>query len=290
MKIKHDQNYIELTKCPEYFNTLCSIVQEHFNVEVSILFIKCYTGFFKVSSAQEYNKIDCSLVQEITVNDAFDQFSEPIQAMQFSKIDSIDTCTSHEKSDSDESKKSEIKSMLANNFVTVGEGVETQDNYSQTDGIESSSIGIGENAEKSERGHQYDEPVELSLKELECVIRKEAVEFKKKTGKRVYAVHNTHKCYHCSMDPIVGARFYCSVCSYSICERCEEVKEHEHEVQKHKRSYRGFSHENLNTDKHAAIINKIVNLGLGEYQKVKMVAQRNSFNLSKTVEALLFTE
>ena len=59
-------------------------------------------------------------------------------------------------------------------------------------------------------------------------------------------VHNNIKCEHCFMEPIVGFRYKCSVCSnYNLCEKCEEKNE---ETQNHSHDFIKIRNEEKDKD------------------------------------------
>ena len=77
---------------------------------------------------------------------------------------------------------------------------------------------------KEKHGHSF--KIVETKKLLKQIIQKFAVKTQNHEGK---AIHQMYSCDGCGMNPIVGARFNCSICdNFDFCEKCEELYKNEH--------------------------------------------------------------
>lgn len=81
--------------------------------------------------------------------------------------------------------------------------------------------------EKEKHGHQF-KVVETKVL-LKQILEKVSPKPKNSEGK---PIHRWVSCNGCGMNPIVGARYKCSVCdNFDYCENCEEIFKNEHNHQ-----------------------------------------------------------
>jgi len=130
---------------------------------------------------------------------------------------------------------------------------------------------------------QYDEPLIIEIEVLEQFFKKFLMDNRKVVKKNSF-VHNGFVCFKCKIIPIVGVRFECLECKKHFCEKCESSEEHPHDLFVHK----GIQKVPQNLSKEETVIKKIVDMGLGDQEKVRSVAKKYLFDLNKTVEELLF--
>jgi Zinc finger, ZZ type len=211
-----------------------------------------------------------------------------MQVIEFNKIDSIETCTSHEKSESDESKRSELaksEETYSNHGISecVGNSIKVADVGIQTDQIIYYNTSSGNDSMKS-FSCQYDTALEFETRTLEETIKQEINQLAKALKIQCGVVHKDFKCNYCNANPIIGVRFECIACNYSICENCEQISLHPHELLK----YKTLKPINQHLETKDAIIKKVVSMGLGDYSKVEAIAVQKEFNINEIVKALLF--
>lgn len=71
--------------------------------------------------------------------------------------------------------------------------------------------------------------VEPRLKEIAEVEVKAQLDLQKLSEKKSTVIHKGITCKECGVNPILGARFKCTICNnYNLCEACEEKEAHSH--------------------------------------------------------------
>ena len=185
MKIKYKSKQVELERIPLTFEAICQIIKIYFKISNPILIIKDKTGLYEISSSSEFSKLSSKTIQEIQVKASSELFANSIHSLAFNKMDSIDTCTSHEKSDSDdESKRFELAKSEENDSArgiskTVGNSIFLTEASSQTEEISYNSVAIGRTKPLlSNASTQYDLLLEFDIKKLEETISKEVLALK----------------------------------------------------------------------------------------------------------------
>lgn len=277
MKLKYNDTTVDLI-APTTYTDLMQIIFSKFQVSDISTLVKTTEGSYLVSSTPEYLNIPHSSIIEIEV-------FPPHVPLLLNLNYSIDTCTSHEQSESDESKKSEI----LNTSVSISQTKltelipENRTQHIQTDIIDYSESFINNVVDTNEFQSQYDEPLVIEVEVLEQFLKKFLMENRKITKKNTF-VHNGFVCFCCRTTPIVGVRFECLECKKQLCEKCENKEEHPHDLLVHK----GMTKAPQGMSKEETVIKKIVDMGLGDREKVRMVGKKYQFDLDKTVEDLLF--
>ncbi|OMJ78820.1 hypothetical protein SteCoe_21305 [Stentor coeruleus] len=67
--------------------------------------------------------------------------------------------------------------------------------------------------------------------DLAEIIRTEMQRFKMNAS-----IHEGFQCNECKINPIVGSRYFCDQCNFSLCEKCEEsINYHKHDLLKYKK-------------------------------------------------------
>ena len=292
MRVKYKSKYVDLDRCPSTFTTLCSIVRTYFKVLDPILIIRDDTGFYQVSSSAEFNKIHHRNIHEIQIKDAVDSIAHQLSLVNFNKMDSIDTCTSHEKTDSeDESKRSELaksEEIYSDRGVSacVGFSCILAEASTQTDPITAKEIKIGRDQCKArDFSTQYDCQLKFDVCELEEIVKNEIIYIKHCIKEQIGICHKEFKCSNCLMSPIIGARFECTSCKMSFCERCEEKIQHPHDMFKHKHQNKTTTEA---TNRNDLVIKRVLSLGLGDISTIESIANNKGYNFNKIVETLLF--
>lgn len=281
MKLKFKDTIVDLI-VPSTYTDLASIISSKFEVQDFSTLIKTLDGIYQVSSTPEYQNIPSDSIVEVEVCSPQDPL---LSNLNFSKIDSIDTCTSHERSDSDGSKRSENLNASVNiSQVLINDPLAGNvSQLIQTDKIEYSEATVSHVIDTNEFQSQFDEPLIIEIDVLEQFFKNFLMDNRKVAKKNLY-VHNGFVCFKCKITPIVGVRFECAECRHHFCEKCESSGEHPHDLLVHK----GITKVPQSVSKEETVIKKIVDMGLGDQEKVRSVAKKYLFDLSKTVEELLF--
>lgn len=288
MRIKYKEKHIELERVPPSFTLICELVQTYFKVSHPVLLIRDNGSLSEISSSQQFNKMNYKNIQEIEVKSSINTILSSPHTVNLDKMDSIDTCTSHDRSDSDESKQSDLirsEEIDSDRFVSecIGNSISTEESTMQTDEITCiSSFSGRDQAKLSDFSSQFDSALIFEIKELEEVVKKEFNQLKKKIKHETDAVHKNTKCYQCAMSPIVGPRYECAICKYELCENCEENIGHPHEMFK-------FKQANAHIVEKEKIVKRLVALGFGKFKDVQEIAFKMSYDFEKIIEFFLFS-
>lgn len=277
MKLKYNDTTYDLI-APASYSDLIFLISSKFHLSNISALIKTTEGIYPVSSTPEYESIPHTSILEIEV-------CPPRDPLLLNLNYSIDTCTSHEQSDSDESKKSEILNTSVSLSQTKATELipENRTQLTQTDSIDYSETFVNNVVDTKEFQAQYDEPLVIEIEVLEQFFKKFLMETRKVVKKNTF-VHNGFFCSCCRTTPIVGVRFECLECKKQLCEKCESKEEHPHDLLVHK----GMTKTVQSLSKEETVIKKIVDMGLGDRERVRMVGKKYQFDLDKTVEELLF--
>ena len=90
-------------------------------------------------------------------------------------------------------------------------------------------------------------------------------------------VHNGYSCGLCSVNPIVGFRYFCTICKISVCEACEPS--HECNMIKYKEAPK-----ELPVDPHEVALKKVQSItGITDMDKIKAALVARSFNVEQAI-------
>ena len=283
MRLKFKDTTLE-TNTPITYSDLQLYIITHFNSSIIGCVVITPEDQQVVKSTSDYEKIPINSILEIEVFTEVpspDEFHNP-----FKKFDSIDTCTSHEKTDSDESKNSELMlSMTLDTSLVNIPKMPTLDFFIDAkSGKEYKDASTCMNEHKNNFSAQYDQPFKIEYEDMKNLISRIIISCSHKTKSNTFQ-HENFFCSVCKAKPIVGIRYECSTCKMNFCEDCEEANPHEHDRLVHKGNLKA-SIEVL--DHKEQLIKKVADMGFKDIQKVKLIAEKHRYDLNKTVRELLF--
>ena len=204
-----------------------------------------------------------------------------VSLMPLRQLDSIDTCTSHEKTDTDESKHSEaILSMTASSTSF------TQKNQlsNARSGKEYKDAKTCTHDKRSDFTAQFDQSFTIKYEDMKKFVSKIVLSSARKAKTNTYQ-HHGFSCSTCKAKPITGIRYECRICQVNFCEDCEESGLHEHDRLVHK----GQTSAAPDVPNHKEqFLNKILEMGFEDIRKVRAAAEKHKYDLNKTVSELLF--
>lgn len=279
MRLKFKDFFIEINT-PVTYTDLQSQIFSHFHSSLAATAVNTPEGRYVVTSASEYEKIPIDSISEL---EAFAEMPSPreVSMVPLRQLDSIDTCTSHDKTDTDESKHSEI--ILS---MTASSTSFTQKNQlsNARSGKEYKDAKTCTHDKKSDFSAQYDQSFSIKYEDMKKFISKIVLSNPNKPKTNSYS-HQGFSCYTCKSKPIVGIRYECRTCQVNFCEDCEESSLHEHDRLVHK----GQASLSPDSSTHKEqLLNKISEMGFEDLRKVKAVAERHKYDLNKTISELLF--
>lgn len=279
MFLQYKNKIYQLDSAPPSLPFLLRKVKTIFKISNPVILIKQSRGITKISSSSQFDMVNWGKVHEIYINDMIDSLEDPSNNLSLNKLDSIETCTSHEKTDSEAESTLMVSANCGQTLDCISESMETEE-------ITYASIAVGPNGKEfADFSCQYDAPLIIELREMEEAIRREAFQFKQKFFSQIGMVHKDIKCNHCNVPSIVGVRYECLTCKISFCDRCEEDAKHPHDMIKHKIKKNVIG----DSETREMIVKKVMDLGFGDHGLVAGVAKNKDYNLNKIVEALLFT-
>ena len=216
MRLKYKSKFVELERSPASFENLCSLVQTYFKVHDPVLIIRDDTGFYQVNSSAEFMKINHRNIQEIKVQDPINSIANHLNMIGINNNTSIETTSSHEKSESEESKK--IDHLKSEETYTNQEGIHEcvglsytcAESTTQTDQIFYKEISTGRDSKISKDfSCQFDTKLKFEVNELEELMKNEIMYIKYCIKQQAGICHKEIKCNTCHLNPIIGARYEC---------------------------------------------------------------------------------
>ena len=280
MRLKFKDITLEINT-PATYSDLKLYSTTHFNSSIIGCIVITPEDQCIVKSNSEYEKIQLNSILEIEVFTEVPNPDEPHNPLK--KFDSIDTCTSHEKTDSDESKHSELilsmdldlslPSISSKNFLI---------NAKSGKSYKHSSTCMNE--QKSNFSAQFDQPFTIEYEDMKNLISKIMTACSHKNKSNTFE-HTNYFCSVCKVKPIIGIRYECITCNLNFCDECEEANPHEHDRLVHKGNFKVPIEI---PDHNEQFIKKVADMGFKDIQKVKSIAERYKYDLNKTVRELLF--
>ena len=290
MRMTYREKYVDLERVPLSFALLCDLVKTYFKISNPVLLIKSDSILSKIASSEQFNRMNYTSIQKIIVQSPLDAIADSIGVIDLDRLESIDSCHIQEKSDSDESKRSEIESLdksASRLFASenVGNSFYLANSEIQTDIITLTNQECGRDRKETfDFSCQFDSPLVFEVNDLECVIKKEIIFMKNFLKIQMGVVHKNSLCSICHISPIIGIRYECDTCKFSICEKCENERVHEHDLLKHKNSNKGHIEA---ADQKDSVVKRVMALGLGPLEFIQEIAIKLNYNFDKIVEAVL---
>ena len=290
MRMTYKEKSVNLESAPLSFTLLCDLVKTYFKVSNPVLLIKSDSTLSQVSSSDQLDLINYKSIEEVIVQSPLDAIADAIGVIDLDRLDSLDSCHIQEKSDSDESKRSETACLDKNDskFLvpeSIGSSFYLVNSEMQTVAITQQSQKCGRDRKKtSDFSCQFDSPLVFEVNDLECVIKKEIIFMKNFLKIQMGVVHKNSLCSICHISPIIGIRYECDTCKFSICEKCENERVHEHDLLKHKNSNKGHIEA---ADQKDSVVKRVMALGLGPLEFIQEIAIKLNYNFDKIVEAVL---
>lgn len=114
------------------------------------------------------------------------------------------------------------------------------------------------------------------------IIRNEMQRLKMNTS-----IHEGFQCSECKIMPIIGSRYFCDQCNFSLCEKCEESSNyHKHDLLKFKKpQVKNFVKEKFGKKVFNAV-KQIKDLGFKDDTAIRNALSRAGYDVQIAVEIL----